>query len=142
MARRFFSDRIFNALVEGGDPLGMIPQGLRGEEGQEVDDPFAAARAQGVFAGVELGEDEEHLVVQGHLTHRGASVQAVLSQARQACRQEIQVLHPIFGHHLQGVGGADLGADAAALAGRGIGIEVHGEALPGDALGRLLETLK
>jgi hypothetical protein len=68
-------------LVKGGDPLGMVPQGLQGVEGQEVDHPFAAARAQGVLAGIELGKHEEHLVIEGQPVHQGAR-SMVLSQAR------------------------------------------------------------
>ena len=39
-------------------------------------------------------------------------------------------------------GGADLGAHAAAFTGSGVGFQVHGEALPGHALGGLFEDLE
>ena len=130
-----------DALIKGGDPLGVVAQGLGGEEGQQVDDPLAAARAQGVLARIELGKDKEHLVIEGHLPHvRGGADGVVPGPA--FFRQEVLVFHLTLGRHLQGVGGADLGADAAALAGRGIGVDVQGEAFPGDALGRGLELLE
>ena len=83
----------FEPLVKGGNAAGVIPQGLQGVEGQEVDHPFAAARAQGVLAGIELAEHEEHLVVQGQLIHRRGQVQAPVPGPEPG-REEVQIIHP------------------------------------------------
>ena len=82
----------FEALVEGGDALGVVAQGLRREEGQQVDDPFGAARAQGMLAGKELGEDKEHLVVEGELVHVRGQVDRVVPFPA-GCREKVLVFH-------------------------------------------------
>ena len=55
------------ALVERGNSLGAVAQGLGGVEREQVDDALAAPRTERVLAGIELGEDKQHLVGQGHL---------------------------------------------------------------------------
>ena len=94
-----------------------------------------------MLAGIELGIDEEHLVVEGQLVHKGGQINGVVPGPI-GLGEKFPILKIGLGHHFQGVGGADLGADAAALAGFRHGIEVQGEPAPGHPLGDTLEDLE
>jgi len=92
----------------------------------EINHPFATPGAKGVLARIEFGQHEQHLMVQGQPVHvRGQLHGAV--QMPVFFRQEVQ--RGDFGlvHHVQGVGGTDQGADPAALAGFGIGLNIQAQ---------------
>ena len=66
----------------------------------------------------------------------------MLSQARQASGRKSSAFTPFLDTIFRASVGQTWAHTPAALTGGGIGIEVQGEALPGDALGGLLELLE